>query len=71
MSYFKYNDKKIYYEEMGKGTPLLFLHGNTASSNMFLEIINKYTDSFKVILIDFLGIRYSIKFVFYAINPSL
>ena len=33
----------------------MFLHGNTASSGMFLEIVNRYTDIFKVILIDFLG----------------
>lgn len=55
MAYFKYGGKKIYYEEIGKGKPLVFLHGNTASSNMFLEVINHYTDNFKVILIDFLG----------------
>ena len=55
MAYFKYNDKKIYYVEFGKGEPLIFLHGNTASSNMFLEVTNNYTDYFKVILIDFLG----------------
>lgn len=55
MAYFIYDNKKIYYKEIGNGKPLIFLHGNTASSSMFLEIVNFYTDIFKVILIDFLG----------------
>lgn len=32
-----------------------FLHGNTASSKMFNDIINFYKDEYKVILIDFVG----------------
>lgn len=55
MSYFLFNNKKVFYNEFGMGTPLLFLHGNTASSMMFYEIVEKYKDNFKVILIDFLG----------------
>lgn len=55
MAYFNYQAHNIYYKEMGTGTPLLMLHGNTASSVMFSEIAEKYSDSFKVILIDFLG----------------
>ena len=55
MSYFTFDNKKIYYEENGSGTPLLFLHGNTASSKMFTDFSKRYTDSYKVILIDFLG----------------
>ena len=31
------------------------LHGNTASSVMFSGIAEKYSENFKVILIDFLG----------------
>ena len=43
MSYFTFDNKKIYYEENGCGTPLLFLHGNTASSKMSLDdLYNKY-----------------------------
>lgn len=30
MSSFHYEGKKIYYEEIGNGKPLLLLHGNTA-----------------------------------------
>lgn len=55
MSYFIFDNKKMYYTETGTGTPLLFLHGNTASSMMFYEIIDKYKKDYKVILIDFLG----------------
>ena len=36
MPYFKYKNKNIYYEERGNGSiPVVFLHGNTASSKMF------------------------------------
>lgn len=55
MSYFKYNNKMCYYEEFGEGIPLLFLHGNTASSKMFDGITDLYKDNYKVVLIDFLG----------------
>ena len=55
MSYFLFDNKKVFYNEFGMGTPLLFLHGNTASSMMFFEIVEKYKDNFKVILIDFWG----------------
>lgn len=55
MSYFIYQSKKIYYSEQGKGSPVVFLHGDTASSRMFELLLPLYTDSFHVILIDFLG----------------
>lgn len=55
MSYFIYQSKKIYYSEQGSGMPVVFLHGDTASSKMFELLLPLYTDNFKVILIDFLG----------------
>jgi pimeloyl-ACP methyl ester carboxylesterase len=55
LSHFMFENKQVYYEETGAGKPLLFLHGNTASSNMFCEIVKMYQSDFKVILIDFLG----------------
>lgn len=55
MSYFNYTGKNIYYEEHGSGFPLVFLHGDTASSKMFAFILPLYQDRFKIILIDFLG----------------
>lgn len=55
MSYFYYESKKIYYTEIGCGKPVLFLHGNTASSRMFEPLQPLYSDRFHVILMDFLG----------------
>ncbi|MGY3750748.1 alpha/beta fold hydrolase [Vagococcus acidifermentans] len=55
MSFFNYQSYKIFYEEIGKGEPLVLLHGNTASSKMFEMILPLYQENFKVILIDFLG----------------
>ena len=55
MSYFYYQSKKIYYTETGKGKPVLFLHGNTASSRMFEPLLPLYEDTYHIILIDFLG----------------
>lgn len=55
MSYFDYQSKKIYYTETGSGKPVLFLHGNTASSKMFEFLLPLYVNKFHVIVIDFLG----------------
>ena len=42
MSYFYYQSKRIYYTESGNGAPVLFLHGNTASSKMFELLLPLY-----------------------------
>ena len=55
MAYFKYQGKSIYYEEYGQGEPLIFLHGNTASSKMSELLMPLYAEKFRCILIDFLG----------------
>ena len=55
MAFFKYGDKNIYYNETGAGSPVVLLHGDTASSKMFEYIIPLYANSFRVILLDFLG----------------
>lgn len=55
MPYFNYKKNHIHYEVRGSGTPLVFLHGNTASSKMFYSIINHYSEEYMVITIDFLG----------------
>lgn len=55
MAYFDYNGKSIFYKELGQGRPVVFLHGNTASSKMFELLMPLYTDHFRCILIDFLG----------------
>ena len=55
MAYFKYQGKSVYYEEYGQGEPLIFLHGNTASSKMSELLMPLYAEKFRCILIDFLG----------------
>lgn len=55
MAYFKYADKNVYYREMGAGSPIILLHGNSVSSNMFSGIEELFLHDHKVILIDFLG----------------
>ena len=55
MNYFVYEGKKVFYKETGTGKPLIFLHGNTASSRMFEQIAGEYSKNFRVVLIDFLG----------------
>lgn len=55
MAYFKYQGNSVFYEEFGQGNPLVFLHGNTASSKMFELLMPLYIKNFRCILIDFLG----------------
>lgn len=55
MSYFTYQSKHIFYMEAGKGHPVIFLHGDTASSNMFTYLLPLYQEHFHVIALDFLG----------------
>lgn len=55
MSFFIYQSKKIFYRQLGNGTPVLMLHGDTASSMMFEMLLPLYQENFEIILIDFLG----------------
>lgn len=55
MSYFTYQEKQVYYEEHGAGTPWIFLHGNTASSRMFEPLLPLYQSHGKIVLMDFAG----------------
>lgn len=55
MAYFTYNNKQVYYEDYGNGMPVVFLHGNTASSRMFTPILHYFENDFRIITIDFLG----------------
>lgn len=57
MPYFYFENKKIYYKETGCGEPFVLLHGDTASGRMFEPLLPLYEDHFRMILIDFLGIR--------------
>ncbi len=55
MSYFRYEDKQIYYEESGEGSPLILLHGNTSCGKMFDSIVPVFDAKYRVIVPDFLG----------------
>ena len=55
MSYFTYENKRIFYSVTGHGKPVMLLHGDTASSKMFELLLPLYQERFKVILIDFSG----------------
>ena len=54
MPYFEFEGKQIYYDEKGEGKPVIFLHGNVASSKIFEFILSLYRQ-FRVITMDFLG----------------
>jgi pimeloyl-ACP methyl ester carboxylesterase len=55
MANFNFETKNIYYRVIGKGEPLILLHGNTVSSKMFSSILKKYSKEFQVIILDFPG----------------
>lgn len=55
MSFFLYENRKIFYEQTGEGSPLLLLHGNTASSKMFMPILPILSTKYRIIIMDFLG----------------
>lgn len=53
--YANVNGIKIYYEEYGEGQPLLLLHGNTSSINLFEKQIPQLSKNFHVIAVDTRG----------------
>lgn len=55
MSYFKYQDKEVFYKVSGQGKPVFFLHGNAASSRMFIPILSMYKKEYQCIRLDFIG----------------
>jgi valacyclovir hydrolase len=57
MPYFKYKDKKVYFNTYGKKGPyLLLLHGNSVASSMFRKEIRRYYEKhFRVFTFDYPG----------------
>lgn len=55
MAFFTFENRQVFYKEVGKGEPVLLLAGNTASSKMFTPVIGKYSKRYKLVLIDFPG----------------
>ncbi len=54
-NYFEIDTHEIYYETQGKGEPLILLHGYTQSSIAWQSYVEKYSDKYKVYLIDLRG----------------
>lgn len=55
MSFFNFNEKRVFYKTKGRGAPLIFLHGNTASSKIFENDIDFFAKSFQTVVVDFPG----------------
>ena len=52
MPFFEYDSLKVFYRIEGSGKPLLLLHGNTVSSEMFSQDITFFSKNRLVIAID-------------------
>jgi len=50
------NGTKVYYEEYGRGTPLLLIHGGFGSISVFQKIIPKLAEKYRVIIPDAPGL---------------
>ena len=50
--YLSIRGAKVYYEEYGKGTPLLLLHGGFGSISNFNQVIGPLSKNYRVIAID-------------------
>ena len=48
----KINNINLYYEEYGSGQPIILLHGNQETHEIFDKLINKLKDNYKVYAID-------------------
>lgn len=55
MPFFPYHEQQIFYEIHGSGIPVLLLHGNTASGQMFAPVIPLLSEKYQIITMDFLG----------------
>ena len=50
--YTNVNNVDIYYEVFGDGAPIILLHGNSETHEIFDKLINKLKDNYKVYAID-------------------
>lgn len=60
-SYFDYNGSSIFYGVLGKGDPLLLLHGYPFNSYDWNWVIDELSDKYQVVYLDFLGMGFSDK----------
>ena len=54
MAYFPYDKYRVYYEEYGKGKPLLVLNGIMMSTASWKEFVEPFSANNRLILVDFL-----------------
>jgi 3-oxoadipate enol-lactonase len=55
MPYFKSGNIRLYYEESGSGTPLVFLHGFTLDHRMWEKQVEYFSRKYRVIIFDARG----------------
>jgi pimeloyl-ACP methyl ester carboxylesterase len=55
MPYVSVNDIQLYYEEHGKGAPLVLVHGFSASGRIWDDFISAFTPNYRVIVPDLRG----------------
>jgi pimeloyl-ACP methyl ester carboxylesterase len=53
--YIEINEAKIYYEEYGKGDPLLLIHGNQGIIKTMGNQIDGFKSKYRVIIVDSRG----------------
>ena len=53
--FFNYNGTKIYYEDTGKGEPLLLLHNFTNTADSWKPYVEVYSKQFRTIAVDMMG----------------
>ena len=46
------NNVNLYYEVYGEGTPIILVHGNSETHQIFDALINKLKDNYKVYAVD-------------------
>lgn len=71
MPEFVSNGVKLYYEEAGEGTPIILLHGLSASLIMFKKEMAYLKKQFRVIAIDFRGHGKSEKPTHYTLEDHI
>ena len=59
--FYTYKDVKVYYEKIGEGIPIIFLHGWGCSSDIFKVVAKDIVDKYSVYLIDFPGFGKSVE----------
>lgn len=71
MPYIKVDGVSLYYEETGKGEPIVLLHGLGADHHMFQKEVDFLKRNYRVITMDFRGHGMSSKPSHYTLNDHI